>query len=185
MVKSFILWILVMKKALLMIIACGLVVSAFSVAQLASEGQWTEDSCAQSQAACKVRMQASPGCRQLSGCNCISLGIQLNTNVPGIGKCIKYTGDNAGSAYDGDSTTVTPINAFPYLISRMIGLVTSALLVVGVIMIIAGGVLMTMGGLDSKNVGKGKEMILKVGAAIALLGLSGVLLKLINPNFFM
>ena len=174
-----------MKKALLMIIACGLVVSAFSVAQLASEGQWTEDSCAQSQAACKVRMQASPGCRQLSGCNCISLGIQLNTNVPGIGKCIKYTGDNAGSAYDGDSTMVTPINAFPYLISRMIGLVTSALLVVGVIMIIAGGVLMTMGGLDSKNVGKGKEMILKVGAAIALLGLSGVLLKLINPNFFM
>jgi hypothetical protein len=51
-------------------------------------------------------------------------------------------------------------------------------------MIVVAGVMMTMGGYEAKNFQKGKEMIFKVGAVLALLGLSGVILKLINPTFF-
>lgn len=93
-------------------------------------------------------------------------GIKLNTDVPFIGKCIKKD--------DAD-------NAFPALIGGLSKMVVTAILIVSFLMIIVGGVMRTTGG---KNVWKGKEMIIKVAIWLAILGASGAILQLINPNFF-
>jgi len=43
---------------------------------------------------------------------------------------------------------------------------------------------MSMGGADESQHKKGKDLIRHVFIALALLGASGVILRLINPNFF-
>ncbi|GHW02399.1 hypothetical protein AGMMS50249_1850 [candidate division SR1 bacterium] len=102
-------------------------------------------------------------------------GIKLNTDVPIIGNCIKM-GNEKGD--------INPTNAFPTLMGALIQIITSVLMVIGFLMIIVAGVMMTMGGADTKLFGQGKDMIFKVGTVIALLGLSGVILKFVNPYFF-
>ncbi|MDR2189769.1 MAG: hypothetical protein LBP53_00825 [Candidatus Peribacteria bacterium] len=79
---------------------------------------------------------------------------------------------------------VTPVSAFPTLIGALMRILTSTMLVLGVLLIIVGGVMMTMEGANSGSFSKGKSLILKVGGALALLGLAGLVLKLINPTFF-
>jgi hypothetical protein len=66
----------------------------------------------------------------------------------------------------------------------MMNIVMTTALIVGLIMIIVGGIMMTTGGYDADNFRKGKAMIFKVGTVLALIGLSGIILKLINPTFF-
>ncbi|MDR0651555.1 MAG: hypothetical protein LBG59_09505 [Candidatus Peribacteria bacterium] len=63
-------------------------------------------------------------------------------------------------------------------------ILTSAMLIVGLLLIIVAGVMMTTEGVKTGNFKAGKNLILKVGAVLALLGLSGLILKLINPTFF-
>jgi hypothetical protein len=70
------------------------------------------------------------------------------------------------------------------LIWALIRIVTSAMLLVGFIMIIVAGIMMTIDGASSGNFKKGKDLILKIWTIIALVGLSGVILNLINPTFF-
>ena len=57
-------------------------------------------------------------------------------------------------------------------------------MIMSLLMIVIGGVLMTTGGREKSNYSKGMDMIKKVAYGMALLGASGVILKLINPNFF-
>lgn len=57
-------------------------------------------------------------------------------------------------------------------------------LIIGFVMILFGGVMITTAGIYTENFKKGKMMIIKVGSVLALIGLSGVILKLINPTFF-
>jgi len=52
-------------------------------------------------------------------------------------------------------------------------------LIVSFVLIIVGGIMIATG-----NPSGGKKMIMKVVVGIALLGASGVILRLINPNFF-
>ena len=113
-------------------------------------------------------------------------GVKLNTNVPFIGNCIEFAWkDNADKGKAGsDTTKVDHINAFPKLMGALMNIATVALLIVGFLMIVIGGVMMTLGGVDQKLYSEGKGWIMKVGTILALLGLSWVILKLINPTFF-
>lgn len=100
--------------------------------------------------------------------------IKLNTDVPFIGNCIETTNkENA----------TTQLNAFPRLMGAMMKLIMMTILIMSFLMIVAGGVLLTMKG-SVKQVEDGMALIQKVAIGMALLGASGVILKLINPNFF-
>lgn len=114
---------------------------------------------------CELKKKASPGCWEWKTNEhgieeCVSVGIILNTNVPGIGKCIKY--HETGNASTAHSTTVNQITAFPTLIGKLVSLLTSVLLLIGFVMILVAGVMMTTGGIDPGNYKKGKELIFKV-----------------------
>lgn len=98
-------------------------------------------------------------------CACVAAGgVQLNTDVPFVGKCINKT--------DTDS-------AFPQLVGGLSKMVVTAILIVSFVMIIVGGVMRTTG-----NASEGKKLITKVAIGLAILGASGAILRLINPNFF-
>ena len=98
--------------------------------------------------------QAQKGCE----------GIKLNTDIPFVGKCIPM-----------DSQS----EVFPIFIGGLIKFMMSLLLLIGFICILIGGIMITMG-----KVTEWKNLIMKVIRALAAIGWSGVILKIINPNFF-
>ncbi len=106
--------------------------------------------------------------------NSVCKGIKLNTKVPFVGDCIGTTA----------SSTTTQLNAFPHLMGGLMKLVMVVILVMSLLMIVVAGVMMTTGGFEKSNYSKGMDLIKKVAYGLALLGASGVILKLINPNFF-
>lgn len=107
-------------------------------------------------------------------------GIRLNTIVPFIGDCILY-----GNYSDDENTTVVgPTTAFPRLMWGLSKIMVTVILVFSFMLIVAAGFLMTTSGGDSARFTQGRDMILKVVVGIALLGTSGIILKLINPSFF-
>lgn len=109
-------------------------------------------------------------------CEC---GIKLNTNVPFIGNCISYSSD--GSAW-WDGLVVTIANAFPALMGGLSKIVVTLILITSFVTLVIAGVSISTG--DAIGVGKGMDLIWKVVTGIALLWASGVILHLINPNFF-
>lgn len=117
-----------------------------------------------------AKQKVKEGCKD--GC----CGIRLNTDFPFIGKCIGVTADNGNGA--------TQIDAFPRLAGWLMKLIITIIMVISVLMIVAAGVMMTTGGYDKSNYTKGVTWIKAVAQAMALLWASGVILKLINPNFF-
>lgn len=106
-------------------------------------------------------------------------GTKLNTDIPFIGNCIEYW-DKAGS---GSTTVVNQVNAFPKLMGALMNIVMTASLIIGFVMILAGGVMIATTGAYQDGI-KGKQIIIKVWTILALIWLSGVILKLINPTFF-
>ena len=100
-------------------------------------------------------------------------GIKLNTNFPGFWKCIKY---------ESGSTNAT--NVFPSTMSILTKFIMSIILVVCFIMIIIAWVMWAAAGEDSSKTKTAKGIIEKVAITILLLWFSGVILRLINPNFF-
>lgn len=106
----------------------------------------------------------------------VCCGIELNTNVPFIGKCIE---DGSVENLSPDETKVTSSTAFPVLMWSLTKILVTIILIVSFVLIIIGGIMIATG-----DPGWGKKMIMKVVVGIALLGASGVILRLINPNFF-
>lgn len=102
-------------------------------------------------------------------------GIKLNTDFPFIWRCIGLS-----STAEGANQT----NAFAYMVKAIMKFIITIIMVVSVLMIVAAGVLMTTEGYEKGSYTKGMGMIKTVAQALALLGASGVILKLINPNFF-
>jgi hypothetical protein len=85
----------------------------------------------------------------------------------------------------GSSTTsVNAIEAFPRLMGALMNIVMTAALIIGFLMIVFSGVMMTTEGVSAGNYKEGLKIIKNVGVILALIGLSGVILKLINPAFF-
>ena len=100
-------------------------------------------------------------------------GIKLNTNFPFVGSCIGFEWGKTNQ-----------INVFPKMIKSLMKLIISVIMLMSLIIIIIAGVMVTSSGYDSGNYKKGLDLINKVATGLALLGASGVILKLINPNFF-
>ncbi|MDR2415818.1 MAG: hypothetical protein LBD75_04345 [Candidatus Peribacteria bacterium] len=119
------------------------------------------------------RKDSDPNCIERAdngACARYCKGIKLNTDIPFIGDCI-------GLGQDGESDTIngTEVNAedaFPTVLGALMRILTSAMLIIGLLMIIAAGVMMTTEGVKTGNFKAGKNLILKVGAVLALLGLS-------------
>ena len=94
--------------------------------------------------------------------------IKLNTNFPIIWNCIW-----------GKKSSVNPTNAFPTMVSALMKIITSAIIVVCFILLIIAGIQ-----ISANKPKEGKALIVKVARTIALLWLSWVILRLVNPMFF-
>ena len=103
--------------------------------------------------------------------------IKLNTDVPFIGKCI-----HTNKATNKDA--VTPVNAFPKLMWALMNLLMTVILIMSLLMIVYSWVLMTTWWYSTNNYSKGIWMLWHVAQWMALLWASWVILKVINPNFF-
>ena len=101
-------------------------------------------------------------------------GIKLNTNFPIIWNCIEIKGD----------AKVNPTNALPVMFRVLTKIVMSIILVICFILIIVAWVMRAWAWEDSSKQWKAKKLITRVAITILLLWFSGVILKLINPNFF-
>ncbi|MEI6426051.1 MAG: hypothetical protein WCO66_01725 [Candidatus Absconditabacteria bacterium] len=110
----------------------------------------------------------------------VCCGVKLNTNVPFVGKCIR-TGEGVDSS---DTTVVTSTTAFPRLMGALTKIMTTFILLICFGGILVGGVMIASSGGETGRASDGKKLIGKVIVAIALLGTSGIILHLINPNFF-
>ncbi len=114
-----------------------------------------------------------------NSCNCKygengdgkNIGIPLNTSIPFIGRCVSKS-----SGAEGDDSS---LNAFPQIISAATKMLVTVILLVSFVMIVVGGV--QWASWDAKS---GKAKITKVAIGIAMLGMMGAILRLINPNFF-
>ena len=104
----------------------------------------------------------------------VCCGTKLNTSIPFVGNCIETSSQASGSV-------ITDATAFPILVSSLVKILVSVILIVSFIIIIAAGVMISTGG---ANVKKGKDWIINVAIGLAILGASGIILHLINPNFF-
>ena len=102
-------------------------------------------------------------------------GIKLNTNVPFIGDCI-------GLGNGGAETN--QLEAFPKLMGGLMKIIMTAILIISFVLIVVAGVMMTASGISPQAYSKGIKMIQKVAVGIALLWASSIILKIINPNFF-
>jgi len=113
-------------------------------------------------------------------------GIKLNTNVPFIGNCIqlKSSNDNTPDSTDPDITTVNETTAFPILMQWLMKILVTVILVASFIILIAAWVMMSASGLKDEYFTTWRKMITWVIVALALLGASWVILRLVNPNFF-
>jgi len=105
----------------------------------------------------------------------VCCGVELNTSVPFIGKCIEDVKTNQWS----DETSVTWATAFPTLMGSLTKMLVTLILITSFVLIIIGGIMIA-----TWNPSGWKKMIMNVVIGIALLGASGVILRLINPNFF-
>ena len=101
----------------------------------------------------------------------VCCGVSLNTNVPFIGDCIESKAD--------DPSWISSDQAFPVLMWSLVKILVTVILILSFVLIIIGGIMIATG-----DAPWGKKMIIKVVIGIALLGASGVILRLINPNFF-
>jgi len=117
----------------------------------------------------------------LDDCTC---GMKLNTVVPFIGDCIQFGGNIEPGARSENTTIVGPNTAFPVLMAGLSKIVVTAILVFSFLLVVVAGVIMTTGWVDEGNFSKGKQLIMKVFAGLALLWASGIILKLVNPSFF-
>lgn len=113
-------------------------------------------------------------------CACKAIGwISLNTNVPFVGNCISLRASSSSN-----TTQVTPETAFPRLLAWLTKIVMTVILIFCFMAIIVGGVMISMWWADEWQATKGKDLIKHVVMALALLGASGVILRVINPSFF-
>jgi len=124
----------------------------------------------------------------------VCCGIKLNTTVPFIGNCIEMiskqdeaalkAANKRNTSTDPNTLQVTKSTAFPRLMLWLTKILVTVILLASFIAIIVAWVMMAASGTGEEWYSKWKTIIGSVIAALALLGASGVILRLINPNFF-
>lgn len=108
---------------------------------------------------------------------CAEWDIRLNTNIPFVWQCIKKTADpEPGEATAG--------NAFGLLLGGLMRIAMTAVLIIAFFAVLTGWVMIAAWGVKSEWLSGGKKLITKVILWILLLGVSGIILNVINPNFF-
>ena len=108
----------------------------------------------------------------------VCCGVKLNTNVPFIGNCLE------DEEYTGDPTSVSQERAFPVLMSSLTKILVTVILIVSFVLIVVWGIMIASAWPNQSKASEWRKLIMKVVIGIALLGASGVILRLINPNFF-
>lgn len=103
--------------------------------------------------------------------------IELNTNIPFIGQCIKKIADP-------DPNEPTAGNAFGRLLGWLMRIAMTAVVIIAFLAILVAGVMIAAGGVKAEWLTSGKWLIVKVILGLLLLWASGIILNLINPNFF-
>lgn len=106
----------------------------------------------------------------------VCCGVKLNTSIPFIGNCIE---SNSDAVWVWEEAAAVWSKAFPVLMGSLTKILVTVILITSFVLIVIGGVMIATGDRDW-----GKKMIINVIIGIALLGSSGVILRLINPNFF-
>lgn len=109
-------------------------------------------------------------------------GILLSTNVPFIWQCIVYKKKSDPQPIAG--LVIDETNAFPVLMGWLSKILVSIILLVSFIGILIGWVMISASWWTEEWANKGRKIIWNVISALALLGTSWVILKIINPNFF-
>lgn len=109
-------------------------------------------------------------------CKC-NWWVTLNTDIPFIGRCIEK---NPSATPDNP----TAWNAFVFLLSWLMQVVLSAVIIIWFLAILIWWFMIASAWVKSDLMWKGKDLIIKVIAWLILVGLSGVILRLINPSFF-
>lgn len=104
----------------------------------------------------------------------VCCGVKLNTNVPFIGNCIETKAQDAANGLEEGS-------AFPILMWSLVKILITVILIASFVMIVIAGVMISTWG---ANVAAWRKMIMSVVIALAVLWALGVILRLINPNFF-
>lgn len=106
----------------------------------------------------------------------VCCGVKLNTNVPFIGNCLEQD--------TSDPSAVSPERAFPVLMSSLTKILVTVILIVSFVLIVVWGIMIASAWANQSRASEWRKLIMKVVVGIALLGASGVILRLINPNFF-
>lgn len=109
--------------------------------------------------------------------------ILLSTNVPFIGQCIVYK-KKSDTSRPVAWLVVDEDSAFPILMWWLSKILVSIILLVSFMGILVGGIMISASGGSDDGSKNWKKLIGNVISALALLGASGVILHLINPNFF-
>ena len=117
----------------------------------------------------------------LSTAWCQTGEIELNTDIPFVGKCIKK--DLTETVDKDNNKNVTVSNVFPLLMWWLMKILMAIILVGAFMAILVGGLMMASAGFTGKYA-EGKDLIIKVIGALALIGISGAILNAVNPNFF-
>lgn len=100
---------------------------------------------------------------------CRDAQVKLNTDVPFVGKCIPK--------WDSTST-------FVLLMWGLSKLLMTIILIAWFFMIVLGWVFITMWWASQKMSSQWKALIMKVVIWIILIWASGIILNIVNPNFF-
>ena len=112
----------------------------------------------------------------------VCCGIDLNTKVPFIWNCIEYNSGDVG--WSAETANVDESTVFPVLMSAFTKILVTVILLMSFLAILAWGVMITASGGSDTGASKWKKLIGSVIIALALLGSSWIILRLINPNFF-
>ncbi len=108
--------------------------------------------------------------------------ILLSTNVPFIGQCIVYR--KMDEPQPEAWLVVDETNAFPILMWGLSKILVSAILLSSFLWLLVAGVMISASGSSEDWAKHWRKIIGNIISALAILGVSGVILRLINPNFF-
>lgn len=149
------------------------------------KAEWDECVCSKTEADCAKNDEKLENCKCVCDNTKQCCWIELNTVVPFIGDCIEMTTqNNIADPNDPNTSRVNQLNAFPFLMMGLSKILVTVILIFSFLIVIVAGLMMVTWVYDENNYKKWMERIKKVVVALILLWSSGLILKLINPNFF-
>jgi hypothetical protein len=113
---------------------------------------------------------------------CTSWDIILNISIPFVGRCIKK--DPAARQTSDDRWNTTSWNVFPKLMGWLVRLLMTIIYIIWFLWILVWWFMITASGADPELKTKWRSLIKMVIWWLILVGLSGIILNFINPDFF-